>query len=264
MRGDAGQRSCVRGDHLKIAIGLLAAATATAVVLFLGCQSLQRQTLFYPSHHSNDNGLERWTHGDVLIGFLRPVADPQNIWLMVHGNAGQASDRVYALARFSSRDAVYILEYPGYGSRAGKPSREAFDKAAREAYALLRAQYPGKPVCVAAESIGSGPASVLAREPRPPDKLVFLVPFDDLKSVARDHVSSSVPVGTILAGSWNNVEALGDYTGPMEVFGAERDQVIPVDHARRLAASRSQAKFHLIPGGHNDWSDQDGVQIRYP
>ena len=245
-------------------VGLLAAAIATGAVLFLGCQDLQRNTLFHPTHHANDNRLTRWTHEDLLIGFLRPVADPQTIWLMLHGNAGQAADRVYALPRFSQGDAVYILEYPGYGSRRGKPSREAFDQAAREAYALLRALYPGKPVCVAAESIGSGPASMLASEPRPPDKLVFLVPFDDLVSVARDHVSSSVPVGTILAGSWNNVEALKAYTGPMDVFGAENDQVIPVEHARRLAASRSQANFHLVPGGHNDWSRQDSVRVRYP
>lgn len=264
MRGDAGRRNGVRGDHLKIAIGLLAAAISTGVVLFLGCQNLQRNALFHPSHHANDNGLTRWTHEAALIGFLRPAAEPENVWLMLHGNAGQASDRVYALARFSEKDAVYILEYPGYGSRPGKPSREAFDKAAREAYALLRAQYPDKPICVAAESIGSGPASVLSREARPPDKLVFLVPFDDLESVARDHVSSSVPVGSILAGSWNNVEALKAYTGPIDVFGAESDQVIPVDHARRLAASRTQAKFHLIPGGHNDWSRQSAVQIRNP
>ena len=64
----------------------------------------------------------------------------------------------------------------------------AIDAAALEAYKLLRARFPGKPVCVAAESIGSGPASTLARAKIPPDKLVFIVPFDNLKSVARDHV----------------------------------------------------------------------------
>ena len=76
--------------------------------------------------------------------------------------------------------------------------------------------------------------------------------------------SPSAPVTSILAGAWNNVEALHAYTGPMEVFGAEGDQVIPVAHARRLAASRSQAQFHLIPGGHNDWSQQAEVRIRNP
>lgn len=253
-----------RGGHLKILRNLLFATIAIGMALGLGCLSLQRKTLYFPTHHANDNGLTRWVHDGKLIGFMRSVADPQNVWLLLHGNAGQAADRVYALPHFSARDAVYILEYPGYGSRDGKPSFESLNAAARDAYLLLRAQFPGKPVCVAAESIGSGPASVLGGGARPPDKLVYLVPFDDLQSVAREHVSSSVPVGSILAGAWNNVEALHAYTGPMEVFGAEGDQVIPVEHARRLAASRSQARFHLIPGGHNDWSRQAEVQIRNP
>lgn len=246
--------------HLRnIAIALL----VLGMLLTFGCRTLVRSALFYPTHHGNDNGLAHWVHDGVLIGFSRPVPDPQNVWLMLHGNGGQAADRVYALGRFSANDAVFILEYPGYGARPGKPSRETIDAAAREAYALLRAQFPGKPVCVAAESIGSGPAATLARATQPPDKLVFIVPFDNLKSVAHEHMPYA-PTGWILAGAWDNVDALGAYTGPMDVYGAERDQIIPVAHARRLAQSRQQAKFHLIPGGHNDWSQQDAVQIRYP
>ena len=232
-------------------------------VLMLGCQSYVRSALFYPTHESGDNGLTHWTHEGVLIGFARMVADPANVWLLLHGNGGQAAHRVYALERFSDKDSVYIMEYPGYGARAGKPSRKSFDAAALAAYQALRAHYPDKPVCVAAESIGSGPASMLARATRPPDKLVFIVPFDELKSVARRHVPY-LPVGLMLAGTWNNVESLAGYRGPVEVFGAERDELIPVEHARKLAASLPQAKFQLVPGGHNDWSQQVEVSIRYP
>jgi len=234
-----------------------------ASVLLIGCQVLVRQALFHPTHVAGDNGLAHWTHEAALVGFARTVPEPENVWLLLHGNGGQAADRVYALERFSGRDAVYILEYPGYGTRPGKPSRKAFDEAALNAYEALRAQFPGKPVCVAAESIGSGPASMLARATRPPDKFVFLVPFDDLKSVAREHAPGFL-VGMMLGGSWNNVEALAGYTGPVDVFGAAHDQIIPVDHARKLAASLPQAKFHVFPSGHNDWSRQAQVNIRNP
>jgi hypothetical protein len=50
----------------------------------------------------------------------------------------------------------------------------------------------------------------------------------------------------------------------VDVFGAETDQVINVRHAQALAASRPQAKFHLLRGGHNDWSTQPEVEIRNP
>jgi hypothetical protein len=199
------------------------------------------------------------------MGFAREVQAPENVWLMLHGNGGQAADRGYALGAFSLRDSVFILEYPGYGQREGKPGRSSFDGAARAAYEALRARFPGTPVCVVAESIGSGPAATLGALPRPPDKFVFIVPFDNLKSVARDHVRY-LPVGMLLAGSWNNVESLAHYDGPMDVFGARRDEVINVRHAQALAASRPQARFVLIEGSHNGWSGQTEprVLIRNP
>ena len=243
----------------KTAVALLVFST----LLVVGCQALVRKLMFYPTHHAGDQGLAHWTHGDDLIGFARPVENPQNVWLLLHGNGGQAADRRYALPKFSDRDAVYILEYPGYGQRPGKLSRTSFDAAAREAYELLRTQYPGTPVCVATESLGSGAGSTLARLPNPPDKFVFIVPFDDMKSLGHEKISW-LPAGLMLSGSWDNVESMKGYRGPVDVFGAERDEIIPVAHARRFAASLSQAKFVLVPDGHNDWANQPAIAIRNP
>src|SRR4051812_30829765 len=106
--------------------------------LFYGCGVIQRKLLFYPTHRDQKSGLTEWRHEGGLIGYSRPVSDPENVWLLLHGNGGQASDRVYALPAFSSQDSVFVLEYPGYGSRPGKPSKGAFDGAAVEAYRLLR------------------------------------------------------------------------------------------------------------------------------
>lgn len=257
--GITGRRKFAQGMSLATILLVM-----SVTLLFPGCDSLTRGALYYPSHHDNDHGLTRWMHDGKVIGFAREVQAPENVWLMLHGNGGQAADRVYALGAFSPRDSVFILEYPGYGRRAGKPSRSSIDAAAREAYEALRARFTGTPVCVVAESIGSGPAATLGALTQPPDKLVFIVPFNDLKSVAKDHLSSA-PVGLLLANSWNNAESLANYHGPMDVFGARQDVVIHARHAQALAASRPQARFHFIEGGHNDWSaTEQKVQIRNP
>src|SRR4051812_19262794 len=187
-----------------------------------GCSAIQQKLLFYPSHRTEDNGLTRWQVDGRWIGFSRIAGAPKNIWLLLHGNGGQASDRVYAIPSFSPEDSVFILEYPGYGARSGEPSKTSFDAAAADAYLRLRHQFPNLPICVAAESIGSGPACVLASQPLPPDKIVLVVPFDNLKSVASEHVPF-LPVGLILGQSWDNVAALSQYKGPLEIFGAEQD-----------------------------------------
>jgi len=232
-------------------------------MLLVGCSSFQRQFLFHPSHHYQENGLTAWRVEGKTIGYRREMHNPENVWLMLHGNAGQAADRAYAMPCFSEKDAVYVLEYPGYGSRDGKPSRATFDAAAAGAYRILRGTYPGIPICLVGESIGSGPACSLASQSPPPDKIVLVVPFDKLTSVAADHVRF-LPVGLFLEAKWDNIRSLSGYSGPVEVFGAERDTVIPINHARKLAASVPSARFHMIPGDHNGWPQEDRVRIRNP
>jgi len=233
------------------------------VALVLAAAAWQRQLLYFPTHHSRNNGLSEWRHRGELIGFSREVPSPGNVWLMLHGNGGQASDRVYALSSFSPLDSVFILEYPGYGQRPGTPSRKSFDEAARQAYLLLRSRFTRTPVCVMAESLGSGPASVLASQKPPPDKMVLVAPFDKLHRVGSHHYPF-LPVRLLLSDDWDNVESLREYKGRLEIFGIRDDEVIPMKFAKALADSKKGSTFRAIEGGHNDWATRGRVAIRNP
>ena len=217
--------------------------------------------LFVPTHATPATTLAPWSDGHSTVGYCREAPNPQTIWLMMHGNAGQAADRDYVLKRMSERDSLYVLEYPGYGARTGTPTLEAMNQAASEAYQLLSSRNPTTPICALGESIGSGPACALAREKVPPDKIVLVVPFDSLAKVAAGHFPF-LPVRFLLRDNWDNVESLNHYTGPVEIFGAEHDTIIPIRHARALASQISNARFTAIPGGHNDWSEHNEVRIR--
>lgn len=234
-----------------------------AALMVAGCSTIERKLLFFPTHQPHTNSLTPWIKDGKTIGCSRQVESPKNVWLMFHGNAGQASDRLYAMSCFSDSDSVYILEYPGYGNREGAPSKTAFNQAAQEAYLFLRELYPQIPVCVVAESIGSGPALSLACLDQKPEKFVLIVPFDTLSSVAEEHFPAFL-VWLVLRDNWNNVEALSTYKGPVDIFGAERDEVIPVKHAKALAASYPRSRLGIVRGGHNEWSYGGKVQIRNP
>lgn len=235
----------------------------TVLLLGVGCATVQRKLLYHPTHDTPAKWLDEWMHNGQRIGFSRTVASPRNVWLLLHGNGGQAAYRGYALPCFSPEDSVYILEYPGYGQREGTPSRQNINAAAREAYELLREKFPTTPVCVVGESIGTGPACTLATHPRPPDKFVLIVPFAVLKEVADDHLPL-LPTSLLLRDNWNNIEALKNYKGPLDIFAAKNDTIIPLRHAKALAASKPQTFFHEFEGGHNDWSNGDRVRIRNP
>ncbi|MEO7411968.1 MAG: alpha/beta fold hydrolase [Opitutaceae bacterium] len=233
--------------------------------LFLlgGCAAIQRKFLFFPTHHTRTNGLVPWVHEGKTIGYSRQVSSPKNVWLMLHGNGGQAADRAETLPAFSERDAVFILEYPGYGGRAGKPSKAALDQAAVQAYRILRTSYPGTPIGVIGESLGSGPASMLAKQATPPEKIVLVVPFDHLARVAAHHMPF-MPVRLILGSTWDNLSSLSGYQGQLEIFGAKHDTVIPLVHAKALAEKLPSAKFHVIDRGHNEWVESREVAFRIP
>ncbi len=227
------------------------AAIAILLAMF-GCSTIQRKLLYFPTHHSGHQGLQPWILGDQLVGYSRPAPSPAAIWLLLHGNGGQAADRAYALPSFDPSDAVYILEYPGFGSRSGKPSKKSFNEAAAQAYRELRRLHPGAPVAIAGESIGTGPASALALLDDPPDKIALVVPFDTLARVARHHFPY-LPVSILLRDKWDNVSSLANYKGPIDLFVAQNDQVIPTKRGLALAESLPSAKLTLVPGGHNEW-----------
>jgi len=244
-------------------ISLSVVAIVGAFISLFGCASVQRKLLYFPSHLDLSNQLTPWFHQHEIIGYAREVPAPKNIWLMLHGNGGQAAHRASAIPCFSREDSVYILEYPGYGLRNGTPSMMSINAAARAAYDLLREKYPNTPLCVVGESLGSGPASLLATHPRPPEKLVLIVPYDELAKVASEHYPF-LPVRLMLHDNWNNVAALASYQGPIEIYAEKFDAVIPISHARSLAATKPQTVFHELIGGHNDWTLDSTIKIHHP
>lgn len=231
-------------------------------VVAVGC--VQRRLLYFPTHEkaaafAAQFGLTPWQIDGEYTGYARIVASPRKIWLMLHGNGGQAGNRAYVVARVNPDDSVFILEYPGYGERAGRPSRTAFDAAALKAYTWLVHTYGVERIVVLGESLGSGPASQLARADVPPRHIVLVVPFDVLEDVAKEKFTF-LPVGLIMLDRWNNVAALKDYRGQLDIFGATHDQVIPVQHARKLAAALPGAVYHEFNGDHG-WTNSPEVNF---
>lgn len=242
---------------LRIVSILLLAYAVVLAAFYFG----QRSVLFLPTHTERATTLTRWTEGDRTIGYCREVPNPATIWLMMHGNAGQAANRNYVLPHMSEQDSLYVLEYPGYGHREGHPSLESMNLAASQAYRLLRTRFPRTPVCVLGESIGSGPACALALEKVAPDKIVLLVPFDVLANVASGHYPW-LPVGLLLRDNWNNAKSLEHFAGPVQIFAAKNDTIIPIKHAEALARQFPKAQLITIHGGHNDWPESALVKIQ--
>lgn len=233
---------------IRIAAVLLCVYAAVGALVFVS----QRSLLYYPTHRTVDSVMTPWKVAGQPWGMVRAGKTPSQVWLVTHGNGGQASHRDYLLEYLGADVAVYVLEYPGYGDRLGQPSEENINAAAAMAWQHLRATYPGVPMGVLGESIGSGPAAWLAGQVDPPDKTVLLVPFDQLHRVAADRFWW-LPVKWLMRDNWDNVAALDGYDGQLEIYAARDDEVIPVERAQALAAAYPEARFEIMAGSHNSW-----------
>ena len=82
--------------------------------------------------------------------------------LLLHGNAGHSLHRSYFVSRLRDAEVtapIFILEYPGYGARPGKPTESNLVAAAVKAIDLL-----DQPVILVGESLGTGVACAAASQ----------------------------------------------------------------------------------------------------
>lgn len=222
----------------------------------------QRGMLYLPSFTPIDEqlafargaGLKPWLDpAGVRIGWKReaPGPGPTQQWLVFHGNAGLAVQRacwVDALERISpgASVSVFILEYPGYGGRAGSPSESAITAAALAAFDSLPAA--GR-THMLGESLGCAVAARVAQvRSQRAGGLVLVAPFNRLADVAGHHYPW-IPVRWLLRDPWTSDENLRNFPGPVAVLAAERDAVAPVRFAQRLYDGYAGRKWlFVIPG----------------
>lgn len=246
-------------------------ALLTLVALYLllcaaGC-ALQRRLIYFPTkldprvadQMAAKEGFRPWRNqATELIGWKLPAnGTPTGSVLVVHGNAGCALNRGYfakPIHEAGSLD-VYVLEYPGYGARAGSPSMKSFLTAAEEAFSALPTN---QPIHIVSESLGTGVAAHLAKAyDNRVSGLMLFAPYNNLVSVGQRQMPF-LPVGLILRERFNPAEWLKDYRGPVGIVIAGADEVIPPDLGRKLHDGYVGPKrLQVIEGArHNDIAEQ--------
>jgi uncharacterized protein len=180
--------------------------------------------------------LERWTNSaGRFIGLKRlsPERPATGSILITYGNGDAAvnyagyADAIQGIAPLD----VFILEYPGYADRPGKPSQDNLFRAADEAFQLLPAN---KPVYLDGQSLGTGVAAYLAgTHPNTVAGVVLVSPYNCLTDVAQHHMRI-FPVHWMLMDRYPSEDYLRNYHGPVGMVVDGRDTVIPEKFGLRL------------------------------
>jgi fermentation-respiration switch protein FrsA (DUF1100 family) len=242
---------------LSLVLGIL---TVGAIVWLALCAMLfltQESAIFYPG--PNDARLvQQHVNGRVEIGSLEgwwvenPAASNDLVILYFGGNA---EDVLYTAGTLPSIGArrMLVVNYRGYGASKGRPGQKELyeDGLAIHDYVVgsgVRADH----VVVMGRSLGSGVASMLAGS-RDVRAAILITPFDSLAAVAAGHYPI-FPVRLLLRHPFPSVDWARKARAPALILAAERDDIVPARHAKRLSEAWAvETEVHVLAGaGHND------------
>ena len=198
--------------------------------------------------------------GERAHAYWLPAPRATRALLYLHGNAGNASDRLPLAARLLRLEThVLLLDYRGYGRSDGRPSEAGAYADARAALAHLveaRGLRP-KRIIPFGHSLGGAIAVDLARG-RELGGVILESSFTSLADVV-DHLYFP-PLGRLVRGRFASIRKIPELRAPLLCLHGDRDRVIPIELGRRLCAAAPPPKaFVEIPGaGHNDTAQVGG------
>ena len=253
-------------EGLLLSLAKIAAAVAVGLplVVYLAQDSL----IFYRQPLSDARRAEIARRFPAASEVTIPTADGARLhgWLVkpqgveraplvlyYGGNAEEASHMLEAIGDTTRGDtpgvAWLVLNYRGYGASEGTPSQSAMvtDALAHFDFASGLPNIDTQRIFAFGRSLGSGVAVQLASH-RPVRGVILVSPYDSLAAVAKRYYWY-LPVDWMLKHRFDSIGLAPQMKPPLLCFIAERDEVIPPEHAERLFAAWGGPKRKVLLGG---------------
>jgi pimeloyl-ACP methyl ester carboxylesterase len=189
---------------------------------------------------------------------MRPPANSAHaLWILIcHGNAGNLSEAGRAEHYAGLRDlglGIFAFDDRGYGESEGSPDERGVYLDAAAAYRQLRdsLKVPPERIVLFGHSLGSAVAVELATRVPAAGLILDGALFS---AVARgQEIYAWLPVRLIARNRFESDRKIARLTLPKLFLHARADDVVPLDHGRRLFALAPEPKrFVELAGGHGD------------
>ncbi len=237
--------------RVLIILGVIA-----AVPLLLGCAiwAGQERLIFQPDDRRIAapagwlRDTIRTTDGldlNILVAIGRPG---RPVVLHFHGNGGNAEDRTGLAAIIHNAGYTVVLaEYRGYGGNPGQPGEAAFAVDAAQLLDWTRRRFPGAPLVLWGESLGSGVATRLAEGGNDIAGVILESPFTSVADLAAG-AYPWLPTQWLLRHRFENLARMPGITAPVLVLASEGDRLTPATQARLVADAAPDARLVILPG----------------
>ncbi len=182
---------------------------------------------------------------------VRAVPDAHARVLYFHGNAESAAQNL-PLAEELARHGIdtFLAEYRGYSGLPGRPTEAGLNADAEAALDAFGEGRDASGIVFVGRSLGSGVAVELASR-RPPRLLILVSPYTSLVDMGRSLAGPLAPV--LVPDRFDSLSKIAALTCPIVILHGTRDEVVPFEMGRRLAAAGRNVRFVPLEGRtHND------------
>ena len=191
----------------------------------------------------------RTADGLDLAFLVTPPPPGGPVVLHFHGNGGNAEDRT-GLGTLLRRAGfgVVLAEYRGYGGNPGRPGEAAIAADAGALFDWTRARFPGAPMMLWGESLGSGAVTRLAEGRSDIAAIVLESPFTSVRDLAAG-MYPWLPTEMLLRHPFESLSRMPRIAAPVLVVASEDDRITPPSHARRMAEAARDGRLVMLRGG---------------
>lgn len=233
--------------------------TAVAA-LYLGlCAALlvfQRALIYFPQPRtlSISATILKLPVADAQVLVSARLHDGPDAFIYFGGNAEDVTLNLPDFSQAFPNQAIYLLNYRGFGGSSGSPSEETLQRDALALFDMVHADHPN--TVIVGRSLGTGVAIQLASQ-RPASRLILITPYSSLEDLAAIKMPF-FPVRWLLKDKFESSKYAPRITVPTLLIAAEHDEIIPRSNTEKLYAHfpAGVASLKVIPGtGHNSISN---------
>ena len=218
-----------------------------------GISGLEKIWLDIPADDSTDARIEAW----FIPGRGASAEHPEPLVIFAHGNAELIDYWPKKLLGYRKMGVNLLLpEYRGYGRSGASPSQEAVAHDLARLYDKLKKRPEVDPARIVfhGRSIGGGVVCALARL-RKPRAMILQSTFTSITSMAGRYL---VP-GFLLRDPFDNLSVVEQLDIPILVIHGTEDNLVPFEHAEKLAKAARHGKLVAYKCTHNscppDWDE---------
>ena len=235
----------VKTKHKLAAVGLIGTG------FYLGACGLlyvmQRKLIYMTDQQAQGElppEFKRWEHNGEFLGYKREQGYADAL-VFLHGSAHNAREWCWAVQHFPGD--VYVVEFPGYGEKAGTSTEFSLCEAGLRGFDCVP-PHPGATL-LCGQSLGTAvAAAVLETRKFKVQGLVLITPFTCLEAVAKWHYPM-FPVVWLLKDRLAVLPAWEKFTGPAWALFAGKDELIPAGTEEQFRKAAGPGKHvRVLPG----------------